>query len=328
MKLRSSLFKSALIGLGLLAGVTTNAANAQTDWPSRSVIVIVPWAAGGGTDPLARLIFDDMSKRLGQPFVLDFRPGAAGTIGANTAAKSDPDGYTMLFTSGAPAVNANFMPNVAYDPKTDIVAVAQVTDSPTFLTANVNTPFNTFQELIDYAKANPGKVNAAFSGVGGNSHLAVTTVQYMTGVEFNVVPYTGSGAQQADLMSGVVDIGFGFAAGFMPGVNGGKLKYIAAMSDKRDPLMPDVPATDESSYKGVYRGNWFMALAPKGTPSEIIDKMNAELRETVAKPEIAKKINELGYTVTIGSPEDAANLIKADVENMKKLVDAGVFKLE
>lgn len=323
-----SVLATAYAAVGLLAFAAAGPAAAATDWPSRTVNVIIPWAAGGGTDPLARLIFDDMTQRLGQAFPLDFRPGAAGTIGSNTAAKSKPDGYTILFTSGAPAVNANFMPNVAYDPKTDIVPVAQVTYSSTFVVATAKAPYNTFQELVDYAKANPGKINAAFSGIGGGSHAALATLQHKAGVQFNIVPYTGSGAQQADLMAGVVDLGFGFAAGFLPGVKAGKLKYIAALAEKREPNMPDVPATDESSIKGAYKGNWFMAFVPKGTPREIIDKMNAEFKTTIAKPEIKQKIEALGYAVVIGSPEDAAALIKRDTVDMKELIDAGVFNIE
>jgi tripartite-type tricarboxylate transporter receptor subunit TctC len=325
---KASLYSAALVAVGVFTVAASMPAAAQSDWPNRPVNVVIPWAAGGGTDPLARIIFDDMRQRLGQAFPLDFRPGAAGTIGTTSVVNSPADGYTILFTSSSPAVNANFMPNVAYDPKTAIVPVAQVTYSPTFVTANANAPFKTFQELIDYAKANPGKVNAAFSGVGGNSHLALSTVQYKTGVKFNVVPYTGAGAQLADLMSGVVHIGFGFAAGFMPGVKSGKLKYIAALAEKRDPLMPDVPAAEESSYKGVFKGNWFMAFVKKGTPPEIINKMNAEFRTTLAKPEIQKKINDLGYEVVIGTPQEAAALVETETADMKKLVDAGVFKVE
>jgi tripartite-type tricarboxylate transporter receptor subunit TctC len=301
---------------------------AQSDWPNRAVNVIIPWAAGGGTDPLARVIFDDMSQRIGQAFPLDFRPGAAGTVGTTSVVNAEADGYTMLFTSSAPAVNANFMPNVAYDPKKDLVPVAQATDSPTFVVANANTPFGNFGEMIDYAKANPGEIDAAFSGIGGNSFLAANIVQDKCGVKFTMVPYTGSGAQQADLMSGVVDIGFGFAAGFMPGVEAGKTKYIAALAEERDPLMPDVPASDESPCKGAHKGNWFMAFVKAGTPADIVEKMNAELRTTLSDPNVVKKINDLGYQVVVGSPEDAAALVEKDTTDMKKLIDAGVFAFE
>ncbi|GAA4339046.1 tripartite tricarboxylate transporter substrate binding protein [Pigmentiphaga soli] len=326
MKTRSG-FLAVALNASLFASVAPGAVHAETDWPSRVVRVIIPWAAGGGTDPLARVIFGDMSQRLGHTFVPDFKGGASGTIGTAAAARAAPDGYTMMMTSGAPVVNANFMPNVPYDPKVDIVPVAQVTTSPTFVAANVHTPYNTFQELVDYAKAHPDKVNAAFNGFGSTSHRALSTIQHVTGVKFHVVPYAGTGAQQADLMSGVVDIGCGFSTSFMPGIKGGKLKFIAALAPERDPMVPDVQASDESAYKGAYDINWFTVFVPKGTPREIIDKMNAELRTTVTNPVIAKKINELGYAVKIGSPEDAANMIKADVEQMRKLIKAGVFEI-
>jgi tripartite-type tricarboxylate transporter receptor subunit TctC len=326
MKTRSGVLAVALCA-GLFASAAYGASPAETHWPSRSVRVIIPWAAGGGTDPLARVIFGDISQRLGQSFVPEFRGGASGTIGTAATAKAAPDGYTMMLTSAAPVVNANFMPNVSYDPKTDVVAVAQVTTSPVFVVANVKAPYNTFQELVDYAKANPGKVNAALNGIGSSSHAALSTIQHVTGVKFNAVPYSGAGAQQADLMSGVVDIGFGFSTGFMPGIAAGKLKFIAAMAPKRDPMLPNVQSTDESAYKGAYDINWFTVFVPKGTPKEIINRMNAELRTTVTNPAIEKKINELGYSVKIGSPQDATNMIKSDVEQMRKLIEAGVFEI-
>ena len=318
----------ALAAAGTLAGLNGKPAAAASDWPTQTVNVIVPWAAGGGTDPLARLIFADMSERLGQAFPIDFRPGAAGTIGSTALAKAAPDGYTIMLTSNAPAVNANFMPNVAYDPKTDLVPVLQIIEATTFVTANVNTPYNNFQELIDYAKANPGKINAAFSGIGGGSHAALSFIQHKTGVKFNLVPYTGAGAQQADLMAGTVDIGVGFPTGFLPGVKAGKLKFIAVLAKQRNPFLTEVPTSDESTYKGIYKGNWYVVFVPKGTPRPIIDKINAEFKITVANPEIKKKIEALGYAIVTGSPEDAVELIKTDVADMKELIDAGVFTIE
>lgn len=289
--------------------------------------VIIPWAVGGGTDPLARLIFDDLAKRLGQAFPLEFRPGAAGTVGSAVAAKSRPDGYTVLFTSGAPAVNANFMPHVGYDPKTDIVPVVQVVYAPNYIVANAKTPFNTFGELIEYAKANPGKVNAAISGIGGGSHLAVSLIQFRAGVKFTIVPYGGAGAQLASLLGGHVDIGSGFATGFQSGVQSGKMKFIAALAPKRTANLPDVPASDESPYKGIHSGGWFIAFVPKGTPHAIINKLNAEIRTTVNKPGVKEKIEALNYEVVAGSPEDAAAVVRSDTVAIKQLIDAGVFKI-
>jgi len=324
---RISSIACTLAAVGICAIAASSAAAAESDWPNRSVRVIIPWAAGGGTDPLARLIFDDLTKRLGQPFVLEFRPGAAGTVGTAVVAKSRPDGYTMLFTSGAPAVNANFMPNVAYDPKTDILPVVQVVYAPNYIAAYAKTPYSTFGELIEYAKAHPGKVNVATSGIGSQSELNVSLVQYKTGVKFQIVPYGGAGAQLANLMAGTVDLGFGLATGFLSSVKSGKLKFIAALSDKRSANLPDVPASDESPYKGIHATSYFMAFVPKGTPRAIIDKMNAEIKTTIHIPGVREKIEALNYEIVTGSPEDAAALIKSDVDALKELVDAGVIKM-
>lgn len=324
-KIRS--ITTALATAALCAIAASGAALAASDWPTRPVRVIVPWAVGGGTEPLARLVLTDLATRLGQPFVLDFRPGAAGTVGAGVFAQQRPDGQTILFTSGSPAVNANFMRNVSYDPKTDLVPVTQLVDAPNYIAANAKTPYNTFQELIEYAKAHPGEVKAGVSGLGGNSHLSASVVQYKTGVKFLIVPYGGAGAQLANLMSGEVDVGLGFATAFMPGVKLGKLKYIAALSDKRTADLPHVPASDESPYKGIHRGSWFMVFVPKGTPRAIIDKMNAEFRTTINTPGIKRKIEALNYQIVGGSPEDAAAVIKFDTEQMKALIDAGVITM-
>ena len=317
---------SILAAVIFCAIAASGAVAAEADWPNRSVRVIIPWAVGGGSDPLARVIFDDLAIRLGQPFPLEFRPGASGTIGAAAFAKSRPDGYTVLFTTGPPAVNANFMPNVAYDPKTDILPVVQVVSTPSYIVAYAKTPYNTFRELIEYAKANPGKVNAAISGIGSQSELNASLVQYKTGVKFQIVPYGGAGAQLANLMAGTVDLGFGLATGFLSAVKSGKLKFIASLSAKRFANLPDVPASDESPYKGIHDTSWFVAFVPKGTPRTIIDKMNAEIRTTINKPGVKEKIEGLNYEIMTGSPEDAAALIKSDTDQIKKLLDAGVMK--
>jgi len=311
------------------AGALTRPAAAASDWPTRSVDVIVPWSAGGGSDALARIIFDEVAAQTGQAFPLEFRPGAVGTIGSAEVAKnSEPDGYTLLFTSGTPIVTANFMPNVSYDPKTDLLPVVEILSGPTMLVANAKAPYNNFKELIEYAKANPGKVNVAFNGVGSNTHYLASVMGYKTGAKFNLVPYSGVGDQLADLMSGTVDAGFGFSPGFMSGVKAGKLKFIATMAPDRNPQLPDVGTSEESPYKGVSRVNWYGVLVPKGTPRDVIDKVNAVVHNAINKPEVKKKIEDLGYfVVTNGTPEDFKATIEQEVSTMKALIDSGVFKV-
>lgn len=327
MRKEIALVSGALAAFAFSMAATVGA-SAQTNWPEQPVTVVIPWPAGGATDPVARLIFRDIETRVGQPFVLEFRAGAAGTIGAAATAKAAPDGYTIMVTSDSPIVTANFMSTVPYDPKTAFIPVAQLTYTPSYLAANANTPYNTFEELIDYAKANPNKVNAAFAGVGSIGHLNMSLIQYKTGVELNTVSYPGSGAQLADLMSGVADIGSGFPTGYLGAVQSGKLKFIAALAEERSPSLPDVPTTDESSYKGIYGGGWLGAFVPKGTPKEIVDKLNEELLISIKKPEIAEKIEQLGYTIITNSPEEFAEVIEAQLATVQELVDQGIFNVE
>jgi len=302
-------------------------AMAQT-WPERPITVIVPWAAGGGTDPLARMIFADLSERLGQPVVIDFRPGAAGTIGSAYAAGTDPDGYTLLFTSPAPIINANFMPGgVPYSPQGDFVPVIQATFSPQVVAAHSGFGPNTFAELIEYARANPGKVNAAISGLGGVSHQGTAMIQYQAGVEFNVVPYTGVGAMVPDLLGGSVDIGTGFLAGFLSGLQGGHLKILAPMSTERMREIPDVPSTAEQGFPQILTGAWFTLFAPTGTPREVIDRLNAEINAFLATEEGTQGVHNLGYDVTGGTPEDALEWILSDLEAFRALNESGAFDM-
>ena len=301
---------------------------AQEEWPQQPVEVIIPWAAGGATDAVARLLFTDLEEQLGQPFLLDFRPGAAGTIGAAYTATADPDGYTIMITSDSPLVTANFLPNVPYDPKTAFIPVAQLTYTPSFLAAHPSVPYDSFQELIEYAKANPAEVNAAFAGIGSAGHLNMSLIQHETGAELTTVPYPGSSAQLVDLLSGVVDIGSGFPTAYLPLVESGRLKFIAVMSDERSPIAPDVPTTDESDYKGIYGGGWFGVFVPNDTPREIVDRLNTALLTAVEKPEIADKINKLGYTIVTRSPDEFARKIEGQVATVKELIDSGMFKVE
>jgi len=303
-------------------------ASAEMKWPEQPVKVIVPWPAGGATDPVARLIFGDIETRVGQPFILEFRPGAAGTIGAAATANAAPDGYTIMLTSDSPIITANFMSTVPFDPKTAFIPVAQLTYTPSYLAANANTPYNTFDEMIEYAKANPQGINAAYAGVGSIGHLNMSLIQYITGVEFNIVTYSGSGAQLTDLMSGVVDIGSGFPTGYLGAVQTGKLKFIAALAEERSKSLPDVPTSDESQYKGIHGGGWLGVFVPKGTPKEIVNKINKELLISIKKPEIAMKIEKMGYTIVTNSPTEFGKKIEAQLATVQELVDQGVFKVD
>jgi tripartite-type tricarboxylate transporter receptor subunit TctC len=183
------------LAAAFVAGLaSTNIAVAQTDWPNRSVTVIVPVNAGGGADPQVRAITDELRQLLGQPFVVEFRPGAAMMVGANVVAKSKPDGYTIMFSASTALVNAAVNPNAPYNSLEDLVPVTRTAGAATFISAHIKTPYNTYEQLIDFAKANPGRVNAAVAGIGSAGHYSASIVQGKTGALFNLVPYTGAGA--------------------------------------------------------------------------------------------------------------------------------------
>jgi tripartite-type tricarboxylate transporter receptor subunit TctC len=308
--------------LAVMAAAMAPAVGTAQDWPSRPITVVVPFAAGGGSDPVARRMFEAAGKNLGQNIIIDFRPGASATIGARVVATAPPDGYTLLFTSAPPVVEARFLKDgIPYDPDADLVPIVLALSTPMVLTANANFAPSTFQELVDYGKANPGKINAATAGLTAREAFALVTLK--AGPEFNIVPYGGTGAMLPDLMGGTVDVGAGFAAGFLPGVNAGKLKFIVAMGDKRVPTLPDLPTTAEAGFPDIKVGGWFILFAPKGTPQDIIDKLNAEVNAYLDSEQGKKEMMELGYTTVGGSPQAAVEQIQSDVAFLEELIAAG-----
>jgi tripartite-type tricarboxylate transporter receptor subunit TctC len=305
----------------MFAAATIGQAVAQ-DWPNRPVTIVVPFAAGGGSDPVARRMFEAVGKKIGQNFIIDFRPGASATIGTRAVATAAPDGYTLLFTSAPPVVEARFLKDgIPYDPDKDLVPVVLALRTPMVLAANANFAPNTFQELVDYGKASPGKINAATAGLTAREAFALVSLK--AGPQFNIVPYGGTGAMLPDLMGGAVDVGAGFAAGFLPGVSSGKLKFIVAMGDERITSVPDLPTTVELGFPEIKVGGWFILFAPAGTPTEVIDRLNTELNAYLASETGKKEMLELGYTTIGGKPQAAIDQVQEDVAFLKELIAAG-----
>lgn len=311
----------AALVLGMAFVLVGFSAPAQA-WPDRPITIVVPFAAGGGTDPVARRMFEAVRKKLGQNIIIDFRPGANATIGTRVVATAKPDGYTFLFTSAPPVVEARFLKDgIPYDPDKDLTPVVLALGTPMVLAASAKFPPNTFAELVAYGKANPGKINAATAGLTAREAFALVTLK--AGPTFNIVPYSGTGAMLPDLMSGAVDVGAGFAAGFLPGVQSGKLKFIVAMAKERVGTLPDLPTTAESGYPDIRVGGWFILFAPAGTPAEIIQRMNAEVNAYLATEEGRKQMAELGYATIGGPPQAAVDQIQSDIAFMKELIAAG-----
>src|SRR3954454_15186542 len=261
---------SALVGLLLVCA----AALAQ-DYPAKPLRFIVPFPPGGGNDTVARAIAQQMSPALGQPVVIDNRPGAGGSIGADLAAKAPADGYTLFLAGvGSHVVNPNLHAKLPYDPVRDFAPVTLVASAPSVLVVNPGVPARTLAELTAYARANPGKLNYASNGNGSAAQLAATMYESMAGVKMVHVPYKGIAPAMTDLLSGEVQLMFGTIVALVPHIQAGKLRALAVTSKKRSSLLTDIPTLAESGLPEYEAGSWYGILAPAGTPPDIIAKLN------------------------------------------------------
>lgn len=311
----------------MLTAAQPIAANAD-EWPSQPITMIVPFSAGGGSDPVARLLAEGLRESLGQPVLVEFRPGGSATVGTNLVAKAKPDGYTIMLSPNTPVVNVKYtIPDLPYDVE-DLIPVTQVTDASVMLVANANFKPNSFPEFLEHAKANPNTVNLAVQGTGGVSHFAASLIESRLGVTFNKVPYKGAGDMIADLMSGVVDIGFGFPTGFLAGVESGKLKFIASLADEQAKSLPDVKTTKQEGFPQIRVSAWLMLFAPKGTPDDVMKKIADATAELLKKPDVQEKLEKLGYSVPAdNSPEAAAAILAQDRKDFADVVESGAMKL-
>ncbi|KJK21998.1 hypothetical protein UB46_24625 [Burkholderiaceae bacterium 16] len=283
--------------LAALAAATACAAlPAQADtYPSRPIRVVVPFAAGGNTDIVARLIGRDLQKALGQPVVVENRPGASGNIGADIVAKSAPDGYTLLMgTVGTNAINASFYRKMPYDTAKDFTAVAMVASVPNILVVNPSVPARNVKELTQFVKSENGRATFASSGAGSSIHLSGELYKVMTGTAMVHVPYKGSALAVTDLMGGQVQIMFDNAPTSLPFVKSGKLKALAVTGARRMAALPDLPTMEEAGLPGFVTGSWFGLFAPAGTPREIVAKVSDAVMAAMRRPEFREQLVNAG----------------------------------
>ena len=301
--------------LSLLASVflclAAGQAGAQS-YPNKPVRVIVPFAAGSASDTVARVISERLTAGLGQPFLVENRAGAGGTIANEFVAKSAPDGYTLLISTAALPISATAFPNLKYD-TTSFASVTVFTHSPLALAVNPNFPAKTVRELIDYAKANPGKVNFGSLGIATSHHVTAEKLKLDTGIDMTHVPYKGSGPAHMDLMGGQIQVMFDNLVALMPHFKSGKLRPLAVSTLKRHPLLPDVPSLSEAGVKGFEAVAWFGMVAPPGTPRDVIVRLNAEVVKILAMPEIRQRLVEGGSEVIGNSPEEADRFLQAEI---------------
>jgi tripartite-type tricarboxylate transporter receptor subunit TctC len=310
---------------GLLA--STGLSFAQDNWPSKPVTVISAYPPGGTSDILARLVADILTAEFKQQFVLENVAGAAGALAGGKLARSAPDGYTILVSGSAPlAANKVVQTNLAYDPEADFEAITILAASPALLTASLDAPANNVQELIAFAKDNPGQVNIGNPGAGTKGHICAAIIGQMTGVEINHVPYKGSPPLMADLLGGHIEYSLDAPANYIPHIKAGKLKALAVTSATRLAELPDVPTLAEQGLDGYDQTLWFGIVGPKGMPAEIVTKINDALKAWSALPESQAQLASFGVAAVLNTPAEMRETVSREIEAIRPLVEAGLVQ--
>jgi len=313
----------ALFAFLIVASSVTGAA----DYPIKPVKWIVPYPPGGTTDLLARFVAGWLTEKMGQSFIIENKPGGGNNIGVDAVVKAEPDGYTMLLVNPANGINTTLYQNLPFNFLTDIVPVAGIARSPNVMVVRPNFPAQTVAEFIAYCKKNPGKINMASSGAGTSVHLSGELFKSMTGCNMLHVPYKGAGPALADIMGGQADLIFDNLPSSIGHIKGGKLRALAVTSAQRDKSLPDVPTVGET-VKGYEATAWFGIGMPKGTPKDVIAKVNAEVNRMLSDEKMLARLAELGGTPLKGTPEDFGKVIKAETEKWAPVVKASGAKVE
>ena len=315
---------AALLSVAAL-WASPSTALAQQDYPNKPVKWIVPYPPAGTTDVLARMVAQWLTEKMGQPFVVENRPGAGNNIGTESVIKAPPDGYTMLLVNPANGINATLYKNLNFNFIRDIAPVAGIVRTPNVMEVTNSLPVKTVKEFIDYCKANPGKINMASSGNGTSVHLSGELFKFMTGCDMVHVPYKGAGPALVDLIGGQVHVLFDNLPSSIGHIRGGRLRALGVTSEGREPSLPGVPTVGET-VPGYEATAWFGVGMPKGTPREIINKVNAEINRALADPKMRERLAELGGKPIAGTPEDFGRVIAAETAKWEKVVTASGAK--
>ena len=310
--------------LSCLVGITAPAALAQA-YPNKPIKLIVPFAPGGFTDVVARILGQKLSVSLGQPFVIENKAGAGSTIGTDFVAKAAPDGYTLVMVSTTHVISPAIYPKLPYDPIKSFTPVSKLVDSAYVLMVNPKVPVNSVADYIALAKAQPNKIHYASSGNGSSQHLMGGMFAAMTGTKLIHVPYKGSSGAASDLVAGVIESSFAGVPNAMAQVPAGRLKALAVTTSKRIPQLPDVPTMQEAGVPGYEASVWLGLLAPAGTPKEIVARLNAEIAKVMNAPDTKKELFAAGVESDISSPDALGVLMTREMERWAKVIkDAGI----
>lgn len=323
MKQFFSIF-SFLLGTILLGP----SAYAQDGFPNRVVKIVVPFAAGGSTDLLARSLAERLGENWKQAVIVENRAGAAGSIGADSVAKSKPDGYTLLLgTVTTHAVAQTLYPKLPYNVQRDFVPITEMVTIPQLLSVHPSLPVHSVQDLVAYAKSKPGEV--AYNGsVGATPHMSMELLAARAGIKMLPVPYKGSGPAMNDLMAGQLQTSFDVIMTTLPHMQAGRLRVLAVTSAKRSPLLPQIPTIAESGYPGYESDVWFGLFAPAGTSPAIVNKIGADVRAVLTEPKMRQKLEAAGFSIVASNPNEFASRVKDDIQKWRKVIVDANIKVE
>ncbi|CAB3664546.1 Bug family tripartite tricarboxylate transporter substrate binding protein [Achromobacter kerstersii] len=315
-KLVYTLAPCTALALALQAPV----AQAQDNYPDRPISLVVPFPAGGTPDILARILAEEMGADLGQTVIVENKAGAGGNLGAQYVGRSKADAHTLLVCAFSCTVAQSLYKPAPYDIVKDFAPVSMLATVPSVLVVNPKVPAKTLKEFIDLAKARPGELNAASSGVGGSAHLALELLKKEAGVDIAHIPYRGAGQVAADLLGGQVDMYFDNLPASGPHIQSGKLRALAVASTERSPVIPDVPTFAESGYPDFIITPWFGMLAPAGTPPDRVARLNASIQAALQKPETVARLREMGLDPAAGKPEQFSQFLQESVTRWGTLI--------
>jgi tripartite-type tricarboxylate transporter receptor subunit TctC len=304
-------------------------AHAQAAWPSRPVALVIPFPPGGHTDAIGRMVADHLARRLGQPVVIENRPGVNGSLGTDAVTRAAADGHTLVMGGiGTLAINPAMNPNVRYDARRDLTHVALVARSPNVLLASPRLAAQSLREVIAQAKAQPRGLNFALTGIGSSGHLAMELLKQSAGVDFNAVPYKGDAPATADLLGGQVDLLFLNSVVAVPHVKSGKLRALAVTSGSRNPLLPEVPTLVETGLPGAVADSWTSLAGPPGLPGAVVERLNQEVASILALPDVRERLAASGTEAMAGSPAQAQAFVLAEIEKWGRVIKAGNMRVE
>jgi tripartite-type tricarboxylate transporter receptor subunit TctC len=313
--------------IGVAVAMTAGSAMAQA-WPSKPISLIVPFPAGGTTDVLARALADKLTQSLGQTVIVESKPGAGATLGADYVAKARPDGYTLLVGAVHHTIASSVYKKLPYDFQKDFAPITTIALVPNVLVVNANTPAKNVAELVALIKAKPGQYNYGSNGNGTAQHLIGTQFENLTGTDLVHVPYKGSGPLATDLLGGQINMSFDTVTPVLQHIKSGKLRALAVTTARRSSALPDVPTLEEAGLKGFNIGTWFGVLAPAATPKDVLARLSTEMVKAIQSPEFRKRMEEIGAEPIGNSAEQMAVQIKSETEKFGKLVKDAKVTIE